>query len=54
MPTGETQVTLMISEGLVAMALRKTVEHLWALPGALGLMVLWAVGGWILQKIKAK
>ena len=53
-PTGETQVTLTMSEGLVAMALRKSVEHLWALPGSLGLMVFWAVGGRILRRMQAK
>ena len=49
-PTGETQVTLMISEGLVAMALRKSFEHLWALPGSLGLMLLWAMASRILTR----
>ena len=39
-PTGETQVTLTISEGLVTMVLRKSVEHLWALPGSFVLMAL--------------
>ena len=53
-PTGETQVELMLSEGLVAMALRKSVEHLWALPGSLGLMVLFALGAWVLRKTWAK
>ena len=52
-PTSNTQVTLTMSEGLTTMALRKSVEHLWALPGSLGLMVLWAVGGWILRRIQA-
>ena len=36
------------------MAVRKRVEHLWALPGSLGLMVLWAVGSQILRRIRAK
>ena len=53
-PTGETQVTIKMSEGLVAMALRKSFEHLWALPGSLGLMALWAVGARILRRMRAK
>ena len=53
-PTGETQVTLTISEGLVTMGLRKSVEHLWALPGSFALMVLWAVGNRILRTTRAK
>ena len=52
--TGETQVTLTMSEGLSAMALRKSAEHLWALPGSLALMVLWAVGVRVLRRTRAK
>lgn len=52
--TGETQVTLTMSEGLLAMALRKSAEHLWALPGSLGLLILWAFGGQILRRMQAK
>ena len=52
-PTGETQVTLVISEGLAAMALRKSVEHLWALPGSFVLMALWALGSRILARKRA-
>ena len=52
--TGETQVTLTMSEGLVAMALRKSAEHLWALPGSLGLLVVWAVGRIVLRRMQSK
>ena len=52
--TGETQVTLTMSEGLATMALRKSAQHLWALPGSLALMVLWAVGVRILRRTRAK
>ena len=52
--TGDVEVILEMSEGLVTMAVRKSVEHLWALPGSLGLMVLWAVGSQILRRIRAK
>jgi len=53
-PTDETQVTLIMSEGLVAMALRKSAEHLWALPGSLGLLMLWAVGRQVLRRMQVK
>ena len=52
-PTGETQVTLTISEGLVTMVLRKSVEHLWALPGSFVLMALSAMGSHILARKRA-
>lgn len=52
--TGETQVTLTMSEGLLTMVLRKSAEHLWALPGSLGLLILWAFGGRVIRKIQAK
>ena len=52
--TGETQVTLALSESLVTMALRKSAEHLWALPGSLILLILWAFGGRVLRKIAQK
>ena len=50
--TGEVQVMLKMSEELATMAVRKSVEHLWALPGSLGLMVLWAVGSRIWRRIR--
>ena len=53
-PTGEAQVTIAVSEGLLSMALRKSGEHLWALPGSLGLLILWAIWGRILRKIREK
>ncbi|MCY3803017.1 MAG: hypothetical protein OXG06_01240 [Gammaproteobacteria bacterium] len=53
-PTGESQVILTTSEGLIGMAIRKSVEHLWALPGSLGLMVLWTIGGWVLRRTPKK
>ena len=52
--TGETQVTVTMSEGILAMALRKSAEHLWALPGSLGLLMLWAFGGRVLRRMQAK
>ena len=52
--TGETQVTIAMSEGLMSMALRKSAEHLWALPGSLGLLILWAFGGRTLRNVWAK
>ena len=52
--TDESQVTLSMSESLASMALRKSLEHLWAIPGSLTLMILWAMGGRILLRILAK
>ena len=53
-PTGETQALLKMSEGLAAMALRKSVEHLWALPGSFALMVAWAVLALIWRRMSAR
>lgn len=52
--TGETQVTLVMSESLLAMVLRKAAEHLWALPGSLGLMIMWSLGGRLVRRVKTK
>ena len=52
--TDESQVTLSMSEGLASMALRKSLEHLWAIPGSLALMILWPMGGRILRRMRTK
>ena len=52
--TGEAQVTLVMSEGVTTMVLRKSTEHLWALPGSLALMIMWSLGGRLLRQIKIK
>ena len=49
--TGPMAATFTMSEGSAAMALRKSAEHLWALPGSLALMVLWALAARILRAL---
>ena len=53
-PTDRLQVTLVMSEGLGPMALRKSVEHLWALPTSLALMLLWAAAVHVRRAVKLR
>ena len=52
--TGEALVTILFREEYQTMVFRKTVEHLWALPGSLALMILWAFSAWSVKKIRIK
>lgn len=52
--TDQVQALVVATESIGAMALRKSVQHLWALPSSLALMFAWTWGPRIVRRLRSR
>ena len=50
----QVQAQVVATEGVGAMALRKSIQHLWALPSSLALMIAWTWGPRIVRRLRPR